>query len=72
MYILAEKWFFVTDTCERNIFSQRFAALPPYARRTGRQHDKLISIGMAAGRNVGAKLSKDLGLPISASTILWL
>ena len=53
-------------------FSQRFEGLAPYARRTVRQCDKLISIGMTAGGNVGAKLSKDLGLRISASTILRL
>ncbi len=66
------KFFCKEDACERIIFTQRFERLPPYARRTDRQRDKLTSIGMAAGGNVGAKLSKGLGLPISASTILRL
>ena len=66
------KFFCKEDSCERMIFAQRFEGLPPYARRTDRQRDKLTSIGMAAGGNVGAKLSKELGIPISASTILRL
>ena len=70
--VKAHKFFCKEDTCERNIFSQRFDGLAPYARRTDRQREKLISIGMAAGGNVGAKLSKELGIPISASTVLRL
>ena len=70
--VKVHKFFCKEETCERQIFSQRFDGLAPHARRTGRQRDKLISIGMAAGGNVGSKLSKDLGLSISASTILRL
>ena len=70
--VKVHKFFCKKDTCERKIFSQRFDGILPYARRTERQRDKLISIGMASGGNVGSKLSKELGLPVSASTILRL
>jgi len=70
--VKVHKFFCNKNTCERKIFSQQFDGILPYARRTERQRDKLISIGMAAGGNVGSKLSKELGLPVSASTILRL
>jgi len=72
LVVKVHKFFCKKDTCERNIFSQRLEGIPPYARRTERQRDKLTSIGMATGGNVGSKVSKELGLPVSASTILRL
>ena len=66
------KFFCLDDNCSRRIFTQRLKGLPIYARRTERQANQLLAIGMTAGGNPGAKLSAKLGMPTSASTLLRL
>ena len=66
------KYFCLNDNCARKIFTQRLEGLPEYARRTERQANQLLAIGMAAGGNGGARLSSKLGMPTSASTLLRL
>jgi len=66
------KFFCQNDNCIRKIFCQRLEGLAAYARRTERQRNYLLAIGLTAGGNPGARLSSKLGMPVSTSTILRL
>lgn len=65
------KFFCDHSNCERKVFTERVGQeLPPYARRTKRLNNQLRAIGFATGGNLGAALSKTLGIITSPSTIL--
>ena len=67
----ARKFFCDQDNCQRKIFTERLGSeVPPFARRTLRLNDQLTAIGFATGGNLGASLSKILGIKISPSSIL--
>ncbi len=71
IHLQARKLFCDHSNCERKVFTERLGQeLPPYARRTKRLNGQLIAIGFATGGNLGAELSKILGIFISPSTIL--
>lgn len=71
--LVARKFFCDNSNCERKIFTERLGAeVKPYARKTLRLDNKLVSIGFATGGNAGAKLCKNLGMPTSPSTVLRL
>lgn len=71
--LLARKFFCDNGNCEQKIFTERLGnEVKPYARKTRRLDDKMISIGFATGGNGGAKLCKTLGMSTSPSTVLRL
>jgi len=71
--LLARKFFCDNIDCERKIFTERLGnEVKPYARKTLRLDNKMVSIGFATGGNAGAKLCKTLGMSTSPSTVLRL
>jgi transposase len=59
--------------CPRRIFTERVPELvAPYAGKTHRLIAALQAIGMALGRQAGARLAHRLGLPASRDTLLRL
>ncbi|MCB9282649.1 MAG: ISL3 family transposase [Lewinellaceae bacterium] len=67
------KFYCMNEGCARKIFSERLGkTVAAYGRRTNRMDRHLNEIGIALGGNAGAALSRFLGLPVSASTMLRL
>jgi transposase len=69
---LSVRKFFCDDsTCRRRIFTERLpTTAAPYARRTTRAAAALQAIGFALGGAAGARLVTQLGLTLSASSLL--
>jgi transposase len=60
-----------TPTCPRQIFTERVPDLvQSYARMTNRLRDALIALGLATSAQVCARLAPELGLQVSAPTLL--
>jgi transposase len=67
------KFFCANSQCHRRIFTERLPQLVvPWARRTQRLAHALEDIGLALGGAAGARLSQQLGLPVSRNTVLRL
>jgi hypothetical protein len=65
------RFFCDTEGCEQRIFTER----PPntvswYARRTCRLSASIERIALALGGNAGSRLARQLGILVSASTLL--
>jgi transposase len=67
------KFFCLNDTCPRQIFTERLAAVvAPWARRTVRFTEHLKEIGLALGGAAAARLSLQMGYGYSRNSILRL
>lgn len=65
------KFFCHNKRCNRKIFSeQSFSELDRYARRTNRANDQLTRINLEVSARKGSWLSKQIRIPVSASTCL--
>lgn len=64
--------FYCRDAaCPRRTFAERFGALlAPFARRTRRLGAALARIGVALGGAAGARLARELAMPVSGDTLL--
>ncbi len=67
----ARKFFCGDDRCSRHIFTEQLpTTVARYARRSRRSSEALSSITRALGGRAGARLSRELGLLTSGSTLL--
>lgn len=67
------RFFCDNPACPRLIFVERLgAAIRAYARRTGRLDARLQVLAQALGGQAGAKVVRQIGMPVSASTLLRL
>ncbi|PSF35827.1 hypothetical protein C7H19_15505 [Aphanothece hegewaldii CCALA 016] len=67
------KFFCHDPNCARQIFSERLQeTAEPWARKTSRFCQNLRFIGLSLGGEAGKRLSQQLGLPISGTTLLKL
>src|SRR5688500_6046872 len=65
------KFFCDEPGCARRIFTERIpTTAASYARRTRRAEGAVQAIGLALGGAGGARLAADLGLPLSATSLL--
>ena len=56
--------------CPRRIFSERFVAATPWARRTARLDEIVHHLGLALGGRPAASFAQRLRLPVSNDTLL--
>lgn len=69
----SRRFFCDASTCSQKIFSERLPAVAAaHARKTGRLRDTLRGMALNCGGESGARLSKQLGMPASADTLLRL
>src|SRR3954462_4465445 len=67
------KLFCDNPDCGRRIFTERLpGVVAPWARRTLRLGKRLTTVAVALGGSAGARLSRDLGIPVSRNTLLRL
>ena len=67
----ARKYFCDNAVCPRKVFTERFDyEIKPYYRRMVRSNDLLTRMAFELGGNTGAAISRYVGIPVSASTIL--
>lgn len=67
----ARRFACANPTCPQRIFCERIPELAPaYGRRTVRFTKTIAALGQAASAEAAARLAHDLGLPISADTVL--
>jgi len=65
------RFFCPNAACARRLFAERLSeVVEPYARRTTRLLRALRAIGFTVGGEAGARLTRHLHLPTSASTLL--
>lgn len=71
LFLHARKFFCEQVSCPRKIFTERWGQdLEPYQRRLHRATAQVRSIALMMGGNPGSKMTRFLGLPLSASTVL--
>lgn len=71
LYVTVRRFFCSNPACPRRVFAEVLPDLTqPYARRTQRQRQSLVWIGLQAGGRPGARLAQKLGLPISFKALL--
>jgi transposase len=68
--IRARRFFCVNRRCERAIFCERLPKVAPYARKTSRLEEVLLSIAFELGGEAGARLARELGLLVSPEALL--
>ena len=69
--LYSRKFFCNNERCHRKIFTERFTSeLNAYGRRFSRTADLLAKIGLELGGNKGAVVSRLIGCPVSATTML--
>lgn len=73
LLVKVRKFFCPNPNCQRRIFTERFSQLTePWARRTSRLAQHLITIGLALGGKAGVRLSQHLSHPVSLNPLLQL
>jgi transposase len=71
LQLRGRKWFCRNRHCPRRIFTERLPTVAaPWARRTLRLVQRLGAVGLALGGKAGARLSQQLALAVSRSTLL--
>ena len=71
LQVTVRRFFCSNSACPRRVFAEQLHDLTqPYARRTERQRQSLVWIGLQSGGRVGARLAQKLGLPISFKALL--
>ena len=68
--IQARRFFCINRYCDREIFCERLAEVAPYARKTDRLEEALLLIAFELGGEAGARFARELGLLVSADTLL--
>jgi transposase len=68
--IRARRFFCINPKCERVIFCERLPEVAPYAHKTERLEEALLSIAFELGGEAGARLACELGLIVSPDTLL--
>ena len=67
----SRKFFCDSPVCRRRIFAERLPDVTrAYARKTDRLADAFASIAFACGGEAGSRLTRRLGMPVSADTLL--
>jgi transposase len=69
--VRARRFFCLNKECERSIFCERLPEISAYARKTDRLEEALAMIAFELGGEAGARLARELGLPITAPTPCW-
>jgi transposase len=73
LHLRVHKWFCRNRSCRRRIFTERLPTVAaPWARRTLRLAQRLVTLGMALGGTAGAHLSHQWHLMVSRHTLLRL
>jgi transposase len=73
LQIRVRKWFCRNRSCPRRIFTERLPTVAaPWARRTLRLAQRLITLGMALGGKAGVRLGHQWDLGVSRNTLLRL
>ncbi len=71
--VQVHRFFCQNPSCARRIFSEPLADLAePYARRTTRLREALLTLGWALGGQAGARQGAAHAMPIGAATMLSL
>lgn len=69
--LMARRFFCENEACRRKIFTERVPdIMKPYARRTIRHNAALTTLGLALGGEAGQRTAAQLGLQVSAATLL--
>jgi transposase len=69
--LLARRFFCDNISCSQNIFCERLpSVVDKYARRTIRLNDALAIIGFTLSAEAGGRLTTELGMRVSADTLL--
>ena len=66
----ARRFFCDAKACARRIFTERFEAVEPRARRTSRLNDLVYCLAIALGGRPAASLSRRLNVDVSNDTLL--
>jgi transposase len=71
LLLRVRKFFCVTPTCPRRIFTERLpGVIAPSARTTSRLTALLHAIAFALGGEAGARLARQVGVPASPATLI--
>jgi hypothetical protein len=71
VYLWTRRFYCPVGSCECRVFTQRLPqVVKPYARETNRHRDAVLVIGYALGGEAGRRLALQLGVSVSADTIL--
>jgi transposase len=68
--IRARRFFCENRGCQRSIFCERLPEVAAHARKTERLEEALTIIAFELGGEAGARLARELGLPISSDALL--
>ncbi len=69
--LTVRRFFGGNDACRRKIFTERVPeVMKPYARHTIRHNEALTTLGLALGGEAGQRTAVQLGLQVSAATLL--
>ena len=69
--VTVRKFYCANPLCSRQIFAERMDEVAQrYSRRTDRQRDELVSLGLALGGEAGSRVAVEMGLPTSPDTVL--
>ncbi len=68
--VRARRFFCDESSCERAIFCERLPEVAAHARKTGRLQEALLAIALQLGGEAGARLARELGLPVSPDAML--
>ncbi len=68
--IQARRFFCINRRCNSAIFCERLPEISPYARKTTRLEEALLLIAFELGGEAGARFARELGLLVSADTLL--
>ncbi len=73
LQLRVRKWFCRNRDCRRRIFTERLPTIAaPWARRTLRLAQRLVTVALALGGKAGVSLSQRWGLVVSRHTLLRL
>jgi transposase len=71
LQLCVRKWFCRNRACARRIFTERLPTVAaPWARRTLRQAQRLVALGLALGGKAGVRLGHQWAVAVSCHTLL--
>ncbi len=71
LHLRVRKWFCPHRSCPRRLFTERLPTVAaPWARRTLRQAQRLIALGLALGGKAGVQLGHAWDVVVSRNTLL--
>ena len=68
--VRCRRFFCESRGCERSIFCERLPEVAAHARKTARLEEALTMIAFELGGEAGARLARELGLPVSLDALL--